>query len=319
MPITDFITIVPGSTQSAAMSFISNNGAGLVTTAPPVQPTTGAPFSAMYTFGDSLTDAGNVHVASLGILPAPPYSGTFSNGPVWAQDVAQHFGLPLGPSLTGGTDFAYGGAQTGQRSDHTVNPTDFTAQVGQFAAQVATPQPNGLYALWIGSNDVLTIANNTSLTSAQQVADVKVAVANEVSGIEALAARGAKDFVVLNVPDLGKTPYEEARPIVAPTATSLAALYDTDLAAAIHDLTASGALRVDLMDTFSTLDQAIANPAAYGFTDATTPAWTGNLTDSHSGTLSPTSGTHLFFDELHPTAQAHALLAAGIESTLVQV
>ena len=78
----------------------------------------------MYAFGDSLTDTGNVSLATLGMVPAPPYADrSFSNGPVWAQDLAQSLGLPaLKPSLAGGTDFAYGGAETGQTPVHTLNP-----------------------------------------------------------------------------------------------------------------------------------------------------------------------------------------------------
>ena len=77
-------------------------------------------FSALYAFGDSLSDAGNTFIATGGATPpAPPNAsvngyGVFSNGPVWVQDLASNLGLsPLLPSLAGETDFAVGGAQTG--------------------------------------------------------------------------------------------------------------------------------------------------------------------------------------------------------------
>ena len=60
-------------------------------------------------------------------------------------------------------------------------------------------------------------------------------------------------------------------------------------------------------------------PAAYGFTNVTQPVWSGNLTDSHSGTLAATGAAqngYLFFDDLHPTAAGHALLAAAVTQTL---
>ena len=127
---------------------------------------------------------------------------------------------------------------------------------------------------------MLDIANNSSLTPAQQQADVAAAVNNEVSVISGLAAHGAQNLLVLNVPDLGKTPNETARgPAAAQSASSLASLYDSDLAAALKPLEASGALKVDLVDTFSVLNQVAANPAAFGFTNVTDPVWTGNLTD----------------------------------------
>src|SRR5260370_24674603 len=41
-----------------------------------------SPFSAMYSFGDSLSDVGNVYIATGGTKPASPYvNGQFSNRP----------------------------------------------------------------------------------------------------------------------------------------------------------------------------------------------------------------------------------------------
>jgi phospholipase/lecithinase/hemolysin len=138
-----------------------------------------------------------------------------------------------------------------------------------------------------------------------------------------LAAHGAQNLLVLNVPDLGKTPYEKARgPAVAQNATSLAALYNRELATSVQQLEASGALKIDLVDTFSVLDQVVANPASQGFTNVTDPVWTGNLLDSISGTLRAAGSAQnqfLYFDSLHPTAQAHALLASGIAQGLTGV
>jgi phospholipase/lecithinase/hemolysin len=311
--------------QPSKLSFIAQDVAAAITSAIPVAPTVaapGAPYSAIYAFGESLTDTGNVSFATRGAVPvSPPYADhSFTNGPVWVQDLAKSLKLPpLQPSLKGGTDFAYGGAETGQTPVHTLNPTDLRSQYAQFLAQVPSPQPNALYAVWIGSNDVLDIANNTTLTPQQQQTDVSDAVNNEMSVIRGLAAHGAQNLLVLNVPDLGQTPYETARgPAVAQSASSLASLYNSELSAALQQLEASGALKVDLVNTYSLLDQVIANPSANGFTNVTQPQWTGNLTDPHSGTLAA-GGNYLFFDSLHPTAQAHAMLASGIAQELTGV
>jgi phospholipase/lecithinase/hemolysin len=312
--------------QPSALNFIGSDVSAALLSAVPVAPTpapAGAAYPAIYAFGDSLSDTGNVSLATTGMVPiSPPYvDKSFSNGPVWVQDLAQKLGLPsLNPSLAGGTDFAYGGAETGQTQNHAVNPTDLTSQYTQFLQQSPSPQAGALYAVWIGANDVLDIANNTSLTPPQQQADVQDAVNNEMSVIGGLVAHGAQNLLVLNVPDLGITPYEQARgATTAQTATSLSSLYNSDLAAALQPLEASGALRIDLIDTFSVLDKAKANPAAYGFTDVNDPVWTGGLTSSSSGTLQASGSTQnqfLFFDSLHPTAQAHSLLASGIAQSL---
>jgi phospholipase/lecithinase/hemolysin len=277
-------------------------------------------FSAIYAFGDSLSDAGNVSIATLGVVPASPYSdGRFTNGNVWVQDLAQNLGLPaVKPSLAGGTDYAYGGAETGQTSVHTVNPTDLPSQVVQFALNVPSPSPNALYTVWAGSNDVKDIANSGE-TAAQQQLSVQQAVTNETVAIDGLIAHGAKDLVVMDVPDLAKTPEAMARPASDAASGTLAQEFNTDLGAALQAIVASGAASIDYVDTYGLLNTTIANPAAYGFSNVTQPVWSGNLTDSHSGTLAATGAAqngYLFFDDLHPTSAGHALIASAVTQTL---
>src|ERR1700750_1704304 len=81
-----------------------------------------SPYTSMVVFGDSLSDSGNDAIALGGsqkqtitgntYIPSAPYSPgtTFSNGPVWASQVAAALNLPLSPSQAGGTNFAFGGA-----------------------------------------------------------------------------------------------------------------------------------------------------------------------------------------------------------------
>jgi phospholipase/lecithinase/hemolysin len=278
-------------------------------------------FGAIYAFGDSLSDAGNIATATLGVLPVNSvYSdGRFTNGNVWVQDLATNLGLPIPKaSLLGGTDYAYGGAETGPTPVHTVNPTDLPSQLGQFVANVPSPPPNALYTVWAGSNDVLDIANSTE-TPAQQLASVQQAVNNEAGFIGGLVAHGAKNLVVMGVPDLGATPYEQARPASDATSSTLAQAYNADLGAALQQIMASGAAEVDYINTYAMLDAAVANPSAYGLTNVTQPVWNGNLTDANSGTLAATGSAqngHLFFDGLHPTAAGHTLLADGVTQSL---
>ena len=153
--VPDAISSAPINTntlsQPSTLSFISADVAAATASLAPVAPTTaapGAPYSAMYAFGDSLTDTGNVSLATLGMVPASPYADrSFSNGPVWAQDLAQSLGLPaLKPSLAGGTDFAYGGAETGQTPVHTLNATDLDVAI--LAVPDAGSEPAGWRALY---------------------------------------------------------------------------------------------------------------------------------------------------------------------------
>jgi phospholipase/lecithinase/hemolysin len=280
-------------------------------------------YTAVYAFGDSLSDAGNIGYVSLNQIPVSSiYSdGRFSNGNVWVQNLSQNLGLPpVKPSLVGGTDYAYGGAQTGATAVHAENPSDLPSQLGQFVTNVPSPSPDALYTVWAGGNDVLTIANST-LTPEQQQAAVSQAVANETNFINGLIAHGARNIVVMDVPDLSKTPYELARPLSAASSAALAQQYNTELGAAMQQIVASGAASVDVIDTYSLLDTVTANPAAYGFTNVTQSVWNGNLTDANSGSLAATGAAqngYLYFDGLHPTAATHSLLASAVTQSVTQ-
>ena len=312
---------------SAAPSFLQN-GFGDVASAvrgalglrDPSAPTSGAP-GTLYAFGDSLSGAGNDYVLSGGAVPvSPPYSdGRFTNGPVWVQDLATSSGLPaVTPNLQGGTDFAYGGAQTGSTPLHAGTPVDLPSQLAQFEFANPTPQTNALYTLSIGSNDVLNAISTYAEDPTAAVDDIADAVANETQFINGLAAKGAQTLVVLNVPDLGKTPRAiGAGANTVQLASTLSALYDQELSASLQSV--AGGIGLHLVDTFALLDTAIANPAAYGLTDVTDPLWTGNDTNPSSGVLQATGAAanrYLFFDSLHPTAYVHALLASAAQAGL---
>ena len=67
-------------------------------------------------FGDSFSDVGNDSLASNGAYPPASayYNGRFSNGPIWLDYLAKDLGVAAPtPSLAGGANYAFGGAQTG--------------------------------------------------------------------------------------------------------------------------------------------------------------------------------------------------------------
>jgi phospholipase/lecithinase/hemolysin len=281
-------------------------------------------YSVIYAFGDSLTDAGNAYIGSLGHRPSAPYfNGEFSNGPVWVQDLAAQLGLPVpGPSAAGGTDFAYGGARTGSTPLHQADPTDLPSQLAQFMVQYPHPDPNALYAVWIGDNDVRDAATAAMTDPATANADISAAVANIDNVVLGLAAMGARHFVIPEVFDIGKTPEFLAKGVqAAATASAVAAQFDNSLYASLGNIwAASQGLKFDIVDTYHLFDDAVANPAGYGLTNVTDPVWTGNYTDPDSGALRATTpaaqSQYLFWDSLHPTASGHAIIASAAASGL---
>lgn len=283
------------------------------------------PYSAVYAFGDSLSDVGNLSALTLHAVPAAPYvGGHFSNGAVWVQDLAAQLGLALPqPSVLGGTGFAYGGAETGAEALHALSTIDLPSQLAQFAAVRPASAANALYTISIGVNDVFDAIGAYTANPNAAVTDIGQAVANETSFVASLARLGVRNLVVLNVPDLGKTPTETARgAATSQVASSLSKLYDTELNSALSSLTATDHLSLHLVDAYSLLDKGIANPAAYGLTNVTQPVWTGNYYNPLSGVLNAKGAAqngYLFFDSIHPTATGHAIIANAAHASLTAV
>ena len=128
-------------------------------------------YSSLYVFGDSLSDAGNVYLATTAPgspfppQPVAPYvNGQFSNGPIWVEDLSARLGLgPVLPALAGGTDYAFGGATTGYPAtlSSTLPVPTLAQQVGLFLSAVSgLAPPSALYTVWAGSNDLLNIIGN---------------------------------------------------------------------------------------------------------------------------------------------------------------
>ena len=283
-------------------------------------------YSALYVFGDSLSDAGNLYAVTSTLSPpaepaAPYYNGQFSNGPIWVEDVSASLGLgPVLPSVIGGDDYAYGGATTGYAATATPSspvPT-LTQQVATFISGLggsAAPS-SALYSVWIGANDLLNVVRASAALvgteplnqiKAKAASDAVGAAATEAAAIEALATKGADDFLVPLVPDLGLTPSLSGTSFGSATGTALAALYNASLEADLAGLSTMSGISLSFLDTFSLLDSAVADPAGYGLTDVTDPCYVGPYTGG--GTVCATPGTYLFWDTLHPTAAGQQLIA----------
>jgi hypothetical protein len=82
------------------------------------------------------------------------------------------------------------GATPQNTGDPEILAISLPAQIGAFQMEVPKPSPNALYALSIGSNDVLDILANPGLAAQQQTTDVDTAVANEISFVKGAERHG---------------------------------------------------------------------------------------------------------------------------------
>jgi phospholipase/lecithinase/hemolysin len=267
-------------------------------------PVFGASIDQIIAFGDSLSDTGNVTIATLGEFPGDNYaSGRFTNGPnttpatsgpfgLWVEQLAGKLNVPAPEpflALSGGTDYAFASATTG--SNGVSNITD---QVNTYLlTHPGGASSTALYTIWGGSNDLF---NGT--------ATGKAAADALYGNIQSLAAAGAKNFLWLDIAPLGNTP-RGASNAAALNAQVLA--FSNEWSADIALLEAQGisVTGVDILNLFSAL---AANPSAYGLTNITTPA---------QGLTGVNPNNYLFWDIQHPTTAGHALIADVAYNDLV--
>ena len=283
--------------------------------------------TALYAFGDSLSDVGNDLTLFKFPVSPPYYQGRFSNGPNWVEDLASAYGLgPLAPSLKGGTDYAFGGARSGVRGSsipllpHTAEIPTTLEQVRAFLLlQGLNVSPTALYTVWSGANDVIAAGvaySDKTATPSQLTAGVDQAAAFEVTAIKELVAAGARDVVVVGLPDIGITPLfatTEYKTFAATTNTFVSAIsqqYNASLSQAL-----AGIPEVRYYDVFPLLGQVQADPASYGFANATAGCYTGDTFGAPplpvpAPTVCTNPNSYLFWDMVHPTQAGHAIFAS---------
>lgn len=275
------------------------------------------PYSALYVFGDSLSDSGNDALVTGGLVPSSPpyYPGRFSNGLNYADQLASMLGVPLSASLLGGTNYAYGGARTTYMAAG-LPPTakSFNDQVNGYTASHASTDANALYTLWIGANDmsdVLIGANPAGTASAA----INVAVSGVINAIQGLYGLGAQNFLIPNLPDLGLIPEVlKFGPVASAQATFLSQIYNATLASALQSLAPLN-LNIFRFDTFGLHQDIISNPGNYGLSNTTQACYDGYVDGSAlpSGTNPPTvcasPDSYFYWDFEHPTAAVNSIFA----------
>ena len=260
-----------------------------------------AQFNNFFVFGDSLSDAG-FYGARFTVNP----------GQVWAQDLGTRFGLTITPVNQGGTDFAQGGQTVATPSPLTppgAPQRPLSTQIDELLQATPNLNPHALYSVWIGANDIFVnveAAGMGLITPAQLQANIITAATQTLQQIARLRDAGAKTIVVFNLPDIGKTPAGLATPTVPFTA--LSNLFNSTLQAGL------GSLHVDIIpvNAYGLVNEVVANPAAYGFTNVTTPACTtaSSITCTPATLVAPNAAqTYLFADDVHPTPAGHLIIS----------
>ena len=184
-----------------------------LTNAPTLHPPVTAPQPAAYTipnsysqvisFGDSMSDNGNMlkvtsDLIGWGIPMAPNYKGRFCNGLVIVEQMSNFLNRPL-------LNYAFAGAESSYKGLLPVYSMQIGVlkQVDDFIRNLGFFKPAdsmALYVIWTGPDDFYHGQNIYNSSVAYSVA------ANVNNAMNKLYARGARNFLVPLMPDLSLTP-----------------------------------------------------------------------------------------------------------------
>ena len=285
----------------AALAVLATAPCARAQSIPATAPVPGrSPFDAVVAFGDSLSDDGNIALASGG---ATPSRFTTNPGEVTVEKVGDAYGLSFRPSFAGGTDYAWGGAGVTTNSPGTpaAIPTE-TAQITSYLA--ANPRLGGrtLFTVFAGANDIFYAATalyTGRTTAAAATADISAAGTQEGALVGQLRTAGAKTIVVFNLPDIGLTPQALGLNALIPGAAAQLTAFSQAYNDALNLQIKAHPQGVVPVNTFALLREVVANPAAVGFVDVTTAACTtpSSLTCTPATLRTPDAArTYLFAD-----------------------
>jgi len=267
-----------------------------------------APLERIVAFGDSLSDTGNALLQSTtsygAPLPSPNswFSGRFSNGPVWTEYLSTRTGLPL-------NTWAVGGAEASDAQFGLISGVD--SQVESFLSYMRSAKnydpSRTLFTLMIGANDITNRAND----------DTRTVVYNTLQtvfvSLKKLTAKGARHFVLANLPDISRTPYY----LDTPDAEAIQAkvrLMNEHLSQLARRLREDTGAHVVIVDVATQFDRLIDQPAMFGMKNATeTCLDIGKnslaYTMRHVTRATCDPATAVFWDQMHPTTRVHELMA----------
>lgn len=263
-------------------------------------------------------------------LPESPpyYAGRFTNGPVWAEVLAQtYFGEDSPKHLL---DYAFGGAGVVNETDDDDVLFTLNREIDAYLlAHHGKANPNSLFIVWIGGNNYLGLPDDLSGT-------VQEVITGTEKGINHLVHAGAKHILLINLPDIGATPWavQNEIPEIADVPKALTAFSDLHNQQLIQTWQSLRDQHPEVQWLYFRSDQLFQEiqetPQKYGFNNITDSCYdVVSEQNGHQSVLKMVSKVHLqrkispeacnqyfFFDIVHPTKHVHALMAQRIKALL---
>ncbi|HBI46656.1 MAG TPA: hypothetical protein DDY78_27950 [Planctomycetales bacterium] len=157
--------------------------------------------------------------------------------------------------------------------------------------------------IWAGANDLFDGQTNPLIPADNLKAD-----------IQTLISKGAKNFLVANLPSLDQTPLGQSEGLTAQAGLKLlTAGFNLELAADLGQIQAANPdVQLHRLDAFGLFQSVIGNPTSYGLTNVTAPA----ILFAPGGPDSAFADGFLFFDAVHPTQAAGKLIGASASAAV---
>lgn len=277
------------------------------------------PLNKIVVFGDSLSDNGNLYEYMQRELPlSPPYfKGRFTNGPVWVELLTNHY-YP-NDAQAHLLDYAFGGAGVSDINDDNKDDEDdvlftLSREIDSYLlSHHDKADDTSLYVVWMGANNYLAIPDDVE----QSVAQVTGGIKHE---LERLVQKGAKHIMVVNVPDLGRTPAAKDFDAVD-LLTTLSVRHNVVLKDVVSELERKDAsVHWYYFNVNDIIDELLNYPERNGVTNITDSCYEAMVNEPSSRSIlkmvssvkarksvDACSG-YLFFDLVHPSEVAHVMM-----------
>ncbi len=287
------------------------------------------PMSKIVVFGDSLSDTGNFYKHMYyQFPPSPPYyKGRSSNGPLWIDYVLTHYYPNDAEAHILNYAFIGSGVGSDEEDDDEDTVVDdavfnFGGQLQKyFSEQTETISPSVLHIIWIGSDNYMAYPKDAD-------AEINLTIEGIRRGIEQLVEKGAKQIMLIGLPDFGLSPLARNQNRV-----ELFTYLSTQHTLKIEQLVEQLKQRYpEVHWIFQGVGDAfldvITHPETYGFTNVTTACFEDlgysalyglalkGLRGKAKETPKDTCDGYLFVDSAHVSTRAHAIIAQAIIASL---
>lgn len=274
------------------------------------------PFNQVVFFGDSLSDTGNLACRE-GLLPPQFSFGGLraSNGPLAIEHFAASLGLPFDatpsfyldnthcPLVESGNNYAVGGATAIWPGSE-----DLLIQVINFLVDNSHEvDENTLFVLFIAGNDLIAASELPPF-----IADIfiNISVDNISTSIDLLNSWGARDFLVVQGPNIGRLPMFNNDLSRAAFATAISEAFNDRLQASLGRQE-HGPNQIIRFDFFGFMDDLLDSGSFGNTSEACLDALPGSAGSCTSIEILPFVDFdfgYFFLDDRHPTATVHRLL-----------